>query len=287
MKRASAFTLVELIVVIGIVGLLLALALPAIMNARAAADMISCKNNVRNCVFALIQYHTDYSRLPSPKPLSNFDPSGIVTWRVLVWPYLDESTAFAKVSEHCRLAPDPVQNVPHTGLDKTISVFTCPSDSRLLTPIQVGGYRLAMSSYIGVSGNGVANGVLFSSPDFSVSFRDITDGLSNTLMIGERPPPDSFETGFLYPKRFDPISEAMTFNTAAFAGFATGVQVFGQFGPGSTENRSDMFHFWSLHRGGGVFGFCDGSVRFLNYSSRDSVYKMASRNGGEVVTIDE
>jgi prepilin-type processing-associated H-X9-DG protein len=57
------------------------------------------------------------------------------------------------------------------------------------------------------------------------------------------------------------------------------------FGPGRLDNMCDLFHFWSLHSGGGYFLFADGSVRFLGYDANPILPALASRAGGEVVEL--
>src|ERR1700722_1729517 len=54
-----AFTLVELLVVIGIIALLVALLLPSLNKARRQASAIQCASNMKQIAMALLQYHLD------------------------------------------------------------------------------------------------------------------------------------------------------------------------------------------------------------------------------------
>jgi prepilin-type processing-associated H-X9-DG protein len=52
-------------------------------------------------------------------------------------------------------------------------------------------------------------------------------------------------------------------------------------------DQCDLFHFWSLHPGGANFAFADGSVRFLTYAADDVLPALATRAGGEAVTVPD
>src|SRR3954447_14996611 len=65
-RRARGFTLVELLVVIGIIAVLIGILLPALNKARKAARTTACLSNVRQLVLGEIQYVTDNKGSTSP-----------------------------------------------------------------------------------------------------------------------------------------------------------------------------------------------------------------------------
>ncbi|MGL4424445.1 MAG: DUF1559 domain-containing protein, partial [Gemmataceae bacterium] len=155
---------------------------------------------------------------------------------------------------------------------------------------------IALTSYVGCSGRGdlPRSGVL--THELQNTFRSITDGTSFTLLLGERPPPPTYRLGHWYAG-----SGVGSYGEAGVI-LSTGNLVHSNFrfpfrdtpptGPlpftaGSIENEWDAFHFWSLHPGGANFAFADGSVRFLTYNADSVMPALATRAGGETVTIPD
>src|ERR1051325_6385204 len=83
------FTLVELLVVIGIIALLISILLPALNKARKTAQTLNCMSNLRQLGLTFQMYNNQYNGW-EPYPTSAFDKdiSDIYLWYNLVDPYL-------------------------------------------------------------------------------------------------------------------------------------------------------------------------------------------------------
>jgi prepilin-type N-terminal cleavage/methylation domain-containing protein/prepilin-type processing-associated H-X9-DG protein len=198
-----------------------------------------------------------------------------------------------------------------------VPVFSCPSDGRTLQTVQSEGVSTSLSSYMGVNGIDLwawsttptgpqdLRGIMvptnkyrgdWGTKDIPASMQgtrlaEITDGTSNTLLVGERPPAHSLDFGWAFgcygQDGEGTLDSTLGVNEVNL--HTTGIPEIDacpsgpySFSPGRVENPCDQFHYYSLHPGGANFLFADGSVHFLSYSIANDVLRaMASMNGGE------
>jgi prepilin-type N-terminal cleavage/methylation domain-containing protein/prepilin-type processing-associated H-X9-DG protein len=289
------FTLIELLVVIAISSILMGLLLSAVQKVRGAAARISCGNNLHQLALALHLYHDNYYSLPpGQRSFSNPDKMRYSGWTLSALPYLEQGALYERSRAEYAARPSPFLPTPHAGLSTPVRAFACPADSRAPGPQTTLKTKevAALTCYLGVSGKDFStrDGVLFQ--DSRVRFADITDGTSNTLMIGERPPSADLQFGWWYAGvgqlgtgSADLVLGVREQNLQpVMAGSPCGPGAY-PFGPDAFDDPCGMFHFWSAHSGGAQFAFADGSVRFLTYSADAVMPALASRAGGEAVEV--
>lgn len=161
-REASSpgFTLIELLVVIAIIALLLALLLPAVQQAREAANRTRCKNNLKQIGLALHNYHDAFNCFPlgggnQPgkivSPPLNASWSGVTFW-VRLLPYLDQATLQSKINTSVPASGDVQKGPNGSQVDGLVlPVMICPS-AELPTTYLVSPYQIMMPSYVGISG---------------------------------------------------------------------------------------------------------------------------------------
>jgi prepilin-type processing-associated H-X9-DG protein/prepilin-type N-terminal cleavage/methylation domain-containing protein len=290
--RRCGLTLVELLVVIAIIGVLLALLLPAVQRVRGAANRMQCLNHLKQIGLALHDYH-DTNRVlpPGCSYFNGADPYPHMSWCTRLLPFLEQEAMWRDAQKAFAQQPFFLNNPPHTGLGTVVPAFTCPADPRTLVAKE-GPLKIAFTAYLGVEGTDQSSrdGLLFL--DSRVRLTDVTDGTSNTLMVGERPPSADLVLGWWYAGwgqskdgSCDMVLGVRERNVSTYGpGCPSGPY---QYGPGRTSNQCDAFHFWSLHSGGANFLFADGSVRFLSYSANAVMPALATRAGGESAAVPE
>jgi prepilin-type N-terminal cleavage/methylation domain-containing protein/prepilin-type processing-associated H-X9-DG protein len=298
-RHRMGFTLIEILVVIGIIAILMALLLPAIQKVREAAARTRCTNNLKQLGLALHAYHTDNEEFPQAyneywnftppgdQPLSP-DPRPRKSWAAMVLPYIEQ------------------QNLEREGAvlsqRKRVHLFLCPSDGRAETLSPGGSFKhlgdqFGLTSYLAVEGSRYERGpsstalnLEFGGPPDGVLYRssrtkivDIKDGTSNTVMLGERPPSPvpELEWGWWAWSAYD-SALAVTENRSLIVPDCPKPSVYS---PGSVSNSCNVHHFWSLHPGGAMWLFGDGSVRFLPYPAAPILPALATRAGNESVSL--
>jgi prepilin-type processing-associated H-X9-DG protein len=306
--KPVGFTLVELLVVTGVIAILISLLLPAVQSAREAARRTQCRNNLKQIGIALHNYH-DVLRLFPPgyvagsADLTSTSPGW--GWGAMLLPYLEQSALYRKLDFRLSLT-DPKNATP---VAMFLSGFVCPSDIYSTSPFTIASdaagampvVQVAPSSYVGCVGNDSSavddntvpwNGILYRNSKTRVS--DITDGTAYTIVVGERAwcqvngtwigAPN---TGLIQAGKLN--RNAPTTETAAFAilGHAHFINGLGQ------DNDANMDDFSSMHPAGAHCLFADGSVRYLQSTFTDDpagwpaiVQAMGTRAGGEMISLD-
>ncbi|MCI0642775.1 MAG: DUF1559 domain-containing protein [Gemmataceae bacterium] len=291
-RRRRAFSLIELLVAIGIIAVLLSLLLPAVQNVRARANRSVCQNNLRQIGLAFHNYHGVTAAFP-PGLCSPVHKSGMgyLSWNGHLLPFLEESALWDKIMLAYQSNPDFRAVPPHIHRGTVVVKFGCPADSRVSAPsTKLGSLKVAFTSYLGVSGLDAFHndGILFL--DSRTRLLDVSDGASNTLIVGERPPSADERYGWWYAGwgqvkdgSCEMVMGVREINVAE-ADCWSGPY---EFGRGRVENQCDLFHYWSLHTSGANFLFADGAVRFMRYSSGSVLPELASRAGGKVAIIPD
>jgi prepilin-type N-terminal cleavage/methylation domain-containing protein len=292
--KRNGLSLIELLVVLAIVATLVGLLLPAVQKVRHAAARVACQNNLKQIGLALHSYHDADNALPAgvsgASPPDGFSYMG---WQARLLPYLEQGPLWSLTLDAYAEAPRNPFQLPHLGIMTPLRVLACPTDARV-TAVQAthDGYRVALGSYLGVSGTSYSafDGVLYLNS--RTRLLDITDGTSNTLAAGERPPSPDFWYGWWYAAfgRYGNGSadtilgvQEVKWPGAEFASQCPSGPY--SFVAGTITEQCDLFHFWSFHSGGANFIVCDGSVRFIAYSAAPILPALATRSGGEAVDL--
>lgn len=317
------FTLVELLVVIAIIGVLIALLLPAVQQAREAARRMHCSNNLKQMGLALHNYHDVHGSFPAGYYRHNNDASVSAFngpgwgWGVMILPQIEENNRFDALNVNAQPASDNAAILPLS--QAPLSAYRCPSapggDLNESFPNSSTAPAHGLSTYKGVFGDrntqasystslpncsyyagscvDGGNGVF--SPNSKVKFRDITDGTSNTVMVGEVPYGPNGTTnssGTMIDYR-GAVWIGITSNGNSTAGVRSNVATIqtlrGIIASGATSkeyviNGTNSNAFGSHHAGGAQFVLADASARFIAETLDAAVVnRIATRNDGEVV----
>ena len=340
----DAFTLVELLVVIAIIGVLVALLLPAIQAARESARRSQCQNNLKNIGLACLNYESAKDELPPGSTNTYVRQASGLGWPVQILPYIEQSGVSEQAIEIYKRSPDAYGSRLNELNKLLLPMYLCPSDPELKDQEEkYGNAERKGMSYAGVSGSyysrtGICprtrtldhdcvwnsgsptdifgpnnfDGLLIM--DWPVELQEVTDGTSNTLLIGERtyqirawmigaywveprnPPADrrsliapdgpQASTAFFASKN---VNDVALLNHDPYDGCYVGHD--NNLGDRPKVSNSvprivsvNNLPFASRHPGGVNFALGDGSVSFLNDSLDVDVYlAMGSRNGDEWV----
>jgi prepilin-type N-terminal cleavage/methylation domain-containing protein len=317
-RRSRGFTLIELLVVISIIAILVALLLPAVQSAREAARRTQCKNNLKQIGLALHNYESTFgsfppgfiSRVTGPWLGGSNDPVPEVGpgWSVLamILPQLEQTQLHQQIDFN-RPITDPINQVARST---NLAAYRCPSDTWAqpvtVWPSSIGINDLAATSYAGVlggadpTGNGPTGSyrARYEEPNFNGMFhrnraikhRDIPDGTSNTIGMGERasmfspngwagviPGGQTVFSEMIAARRGqavgDTVRPAITMTTVHVRSG----------GPNSPTGSPGGF--WGPHLGGAQFILMDGSTRSIGTDVDIRIFRaLAGRNDGVVIS---
>ncbi len=328
-SQRRAFTLIELLVVIAIIGILIALLLPAVQKIREAAARMQCTNNLKQIGLAVHNYHDSFNFVPPGYIDGNTNPTSTPDndvgpgwgWAALLLPYVEQQNLFNQIN----LKQGIVVGTNAAAAKTALKIYQCPSDpyqqnfpvydSTFSTPFAT----VAHSNYVGCNGweecfnnaggagqgggsDGLSgglgqsgDGLFYRNSHYRLT--DVTDGLSNTIIIGERSGNHSPSTWAgavtggrcpawmaTQPPSVDAPPPGPAYDNADFDEAFVLAHCNATHLPSADFPIFDPDTFYSMHTGKGAnFLFGDGSVHFLGSGINPITYQyLATIAGGEV-----
>jgi prepilin-type N-terminal cleavage/methylation domain-containing protein len=194
------FTLVELLVVIAVIGILVALLLPAVQAAREAARRMSCGNNLKQIGLAAQNFESQYRRFPSSwKPTAPSAAGDVDGWSAhgQLLPFIEQVGLASNIDFD--VSYNLATNITTSGgtakklSSLRVPTFLCPSEIKDEVRRDSSGapehYPFNYAANVGVwlvydpqTGDG-GSGAFY--PNSQLNTGSFTDGLSNTLCFAE------------------------------------------------------------------------------------------------------
>lgn len=295
--KHRGFTLIELLVVIAIIAILIALLLPAVQQAREAARRSQCKNNLKQMALAIHNYHDTHNVFP----ISHGDTGNSFGWRAQILPYIDQAPLYNNINFNGNIVDAGNLEVAQT----TLPVYRCPSDptpERVSGGNQVWSNwcfpascpaasrnDIAVTTYKGVDGraydqtiaaspmphgmfdrrmglqaSGPGNSIV--TPNRTIKMRDVIDGTTNVLFVGENSP--GFHSWSSWAAWHSPMTTAYPINHPFNVWGSAAARI-----SSGAHGWIDGFASSSYHAGGAHFMMVDGSVHFLSENMDFATYQ--------------
>lgn len=307
MHHRRAFTLVELLVAIAIIGILVGLLIPAVQAARESARRTQCSSQLKQIGLALGLYHEThrvlppaylYNGLPLPKQSATFifdsavfglkqpnDPGW--NWLVLSLPFLEQRPLYDQIdlttpvskNESIRILPLPVASCPS---DRLQGVFTVTSETNTNMGLANSTSYAACYGALGLPNTQPEVGTGVFQRNSQCRFSDIRDGLSSTIAVGERaavlartPWAGVMTQGTVRTTPGAPVYVATIEVAPVMAMARIGMKYL-------NSPYSEPYDFFSAHGERVYFVFVDGAVHGFSSGIDQSVLQaFATRNLGE------
>jgi len=210
-SQKRGFTLIELLVVIAIIAILIALLLPAVQQARAAARRTQCRNNLKQIGLALHNYHDVHGSFPPGRMAPAKTGIGGDCWVGWVsplyhsMPYIDQKNVYDNIDQSQYRVRNGSPLCPNNNFVRDLSLppFMCPSDPGHQSGVNTNNYRANFGVTVGGGRNfgdqdqvdavytarvgsemdGKQGGAFRDKP---TDIGDFLDGTSNTVLYSER-----------------------------------------------------------------------------------------------------
>ena len=311
-----AFTLVELLIVISIVGVLVGLLVPAVQAAREAARRMQCQSNMKQLGLASMNFESAFRFLPGPT--MNAHPNTVqyqsdVGLFVVMLPFMEQNSLYDSIDKNA-----PTNSVANRlKIERAPSFLKCPStpDSEMLRDISgrfsgpsVLGLQAPACDYAGNGGAYITNKSYFGTIRMRVGsflkgcrLGDVTDGTSNTFLFWECAGDrlwlskqvsvgmnDGALLTFVYVNDNNPSNNFYSTTQASTKSYLhswSGHRVGGAYGRINESNRIN--EPFGEHPGIVNFAFTDGSVRSLSEDVESAVViAFATSQNDETLDID-